>query len=762
MGAGRVGNVDGDGVSSEQPRLTAAGAAGALCLTALGTVTAVSLSRVFSNWEYLPAMLVLVVTLHTVALVLRALRVRGWIAIPLLVAALALLTGALYYRGTLWAGLPTGQTFDMLRVDVRLVVEQFATAVAPVPSTGSFATATAAALGLCAILADSFAFRAQGRVEPAVPYGVLFVFAAALGTDHQRVLMTVLWIAAALVMVAVLRFAHSSGETAWMGSRRFTLWAALPAIVTTVAVSTVAAAAIAPHLPGAGERALIDTRNRDGSVTEVLSPLVDIRARMRNRGTSELFTVQSTDGPHYWRAISLPSFDGEVWSPAAEDLRDMGDRSGEVFGGGALSEQLYTVKALRGHLVPAAYRAVRVSPDVVVWAPGSESLVLPSQELQTGDRVAVASVIPRPNADQLRQAGVGQAPDDIYTSLPPGLPSTALDEALSVAGTAPTPYDQLLALQNWFRTQFTYDLDVPLGNNNDAIAAFLRDRRGFCQQFAGTFAVMARALGIPARIAVGYTPGDLQDDGLYHVFGRHAHAWPEAWFNGVGWVAFEPTPGRGSPDAQRYTGVAPEQDDSRGSGTTPSTGTAPSTSVATRPGDPASSTTVAGGGRPGDGASTSTTPPITTSAGNTDVPLLPLAVMAALAALVLWAVVAPRLLDIWVRRRERSTNERVMVSWRRACNALMLAGAPSPKGATPLEYADASEQATGVDHRTIRELAVQVTKAVYSPATVTEGAASRSETLGAEIDVMCRARTPWAVRLRGLLDPRMMRRRLGI
>lgn len=79
-----------------------------------------------------------------------------------------------------------------------------------------------------------------------------------------------------------------------------------------------------------------------------------------------------------------------------------------------------------------------------------------------------------------------------------------------------------------------------------------------------------------------------------------------------------------------------------------------------------------------------------------------------------------------------------------------------------MEYADSSEQATGVDHRTIRELAVHVTKAVYSPTAITEGVASRSETLGTEIDVMCRTRTPWTIRLRGLIDPRMMRRRAGI
>ena len=72
---------------------------------------------------------------------------------------------------------------------------------------------------------------------------------------------------------------------------------------------------------------------------------------------------------------------------------------------------------------------------------------------------------------------------------------------------------------------------------------------------------MARAVGLPARVAVGFTPGELGDDGLYHVRGQNAHAWPEVYLGGYGWVAFEPTPGRGRPGAEAYTGVAEAQAD---------------------------------------------------------------------------------------------------------------------------------------------------------------------------------------------------------
>src|SRR5690606_14327556 len=102
-----------------------------------------------------------------------------------------------------------------------------------------------------------------------------------------------------------------------------------------------------------------------------------------------------------------------------------------------------------------------------------------------------------------------------------------------------------------------YSTDIDSGHSTDALVDFLDSRRGYCEQFAGTFAAMARTLGIPARVAVGFTPGD-PDPAVADTFvvrGRHAHAWPEVWFPQVGWVPFEPTPGRGMPGATDYTGL---------------------------------------------------------------------------------------------------------------------------------------------------------------------------------------------------------------
>lgn len=107
---------------------------------------------------------------------------------------------------------------------------------------------------------------------------------------------------------------------------------------------------------------------------------------------------------------------------------------------------------------------------------------------------------------------------------------------------------------------FTYDLNVASGHSIKTIEDFLRVRRGHSEQFAATFAAMARSIGIPARVAVGFTWGEWDDDRQeYVVRGEHAHAWPELYFSGVGWVVFDPTPGRAPARGSEITGRTPAQ-----------------------------------------------------------------------------------------------------------------------------------------------------------------------------------------------------------
>jgi len=137
-----------------------------------------------------------------------------------------------------------------------------------------------------------------------------------------------------------------------------------------------------------------------------------------------------------------------------------------------------------------------------------------------------------------------QLPDEL-TRVPEDLPAVVGDLAREVTAEARTPYEQAAALQQWYRRDggFEYSLDsVPERVGVDELETFLDQRVGYCQQFAASMAVMARTLGIPARVAVGFlTPEQLTDD-TYRYSAFDLHSWPELYFPGSGWVRFDPTP----------------------------------------------------------------------------------------------------------------------------------------------------------------------------------------------------------------------------
>lgn len=118
--------------------------------------------------------------------------------------------------------------------------------------------------------------------------------------------------------------------------------------------------------------------------------------------------------------------------------------------------------------------------------------------------------------------------------------------ARRVAGESTTPYAAVLALESWFRQTggFRYDESPPHVDGPPLVAFVTRTKAGYCQHFAGAMALMLRLLGVPARVAVGFTSGT-RDGGDWVVTDRDAHAWVEVWFAGQGWVPFDPTPGRG-------------------------------------------------------------------------------------------------------------------------------------------------------------------------------------------------------------------------
>jgi transglutaminase-like putative cysteine protease len=294
------------------------------------------------------------------------------------------------------------------------------------------------------------------------------------------------------------------------------------------------------------------------STVEVLSPLMDMRSLLTNRSDAEMFLVQA-DVESYWRLATLTRFDGTTWglpesalAPADGELSGRRDADIEI-------RQEIQILGLDGQFVPAAADPIAASPqDGLRWNADAMTLLKTDGDLAPGDVYEIVSASPRFEVEDLRSATSTAPGDPAYLELPDGFPASISDVARQVTTGATTPFETALVLQDWFRNEFDYSLEVQAGHGNSAMEGFIRDRVGYAEQFAGTYAAMMRSLGIPTRVAVGFTPG-VDDARGAVVFGKNAHAWPEVWFDDLGWVPFEPTPGRGAPSADTYTNVATQQ-----------------------------------------------------------------------------------------------------------------------------------------------------------------------------------------------------------
>jgi len=216
---------------------------------------------------------------------------------------------------------------------------------------------------------------------------------------------------------------------------------------------------------------------------------------------------------------------------------------------------------LEGFL-PVPYAPVRLRAGTPGWAELSGSLMLynPAEPL-VGMRYTVTSREADPTPANINSAtALGGSPTSILTEYGaytgPDVSRLAAIARQHTAGAA-TPLQAAADLQAWFQSgSFSYTLNPNLPASHWLVTFLTTDHRGYCQQFAWAFAVLARLVGIPSRIAVGYTGGSPGRNGTWKVTTADTHAWPELYFPSVGWLRFEPTPhggrGQGTATAPAY------------------------------------------------------------------------------------------------------------------------------------------------------------------------------------------------------------------
>jgi transglutaminase-like putative cysteine protease len=309
-----------------------------------------------------------------------------------------------------------------------------------------------------------------------------------------------------------------------------------------------------------------------GSEISVTNPMTDLKRDLVQGRDVPLLRVRTDDpAPAYLRIASLIRFSANEWSAGDRDVPADNLPTGPMPAlqgvAGNVPRRTYDYEvtvsdSFSSSWLPTQAPISRITaPGDWRYDPSTMDFIAGSDGLDAaGARYSMTGVQLRLAAADLADAGPPstQVSTD-YTQLPPGMPALVRTFANDVTREAPTRFEKAVALQDWFRRNggFVYDTTVSPGNGTDDLVAFLSEgpdgRRGYCEQFASAMAVMARMLGIPARVSVGFLQPEPVGGDLWEYSSHDLHAWPELFFAGAGWVRFEPTPGQRAGSVPDYT-----------------------------------------------------------------------------------------------------------------------------------------------------------------------------------------------------------------
>jgi transglutaminase-like putative cysteine protease len=329
--------------------------------------------------------------------------------------------------------------------------------------------------------------------------------------------------------------------------------AQLDTLVAVLAAMVVLAATLSV-VPGGAAQPLLPDR---GSPT-VEASLVDTQERIELLGSIRLspkvrFTVEA-DESQYWQTATYDRYTGSGWVRTGSTDPYQGRLRGPP---GASRRLVQTVTAESTvSAVPAAWKPVAVSSDGNVaqrLRVTQQGFFVPATNIRAGESYTVESRVSRYTSEQLRRSGTNY-PERIqssYLQLPESTSPRVREKAAEIAGGEDNPYDKAVAIEQWLEENKRYSLTVERPEGDVAEAFLFEMDAGYCTYYATTMVTLLRTQGVPARLAVGYTPGEQVSDGKYVVRGLDSHAWVEVYFADVGWVRFDPTPADPRQTAER-------------------------------------------------------------------------------------------------------------------------------------------------------------------------------------------------------------------
>ncbi|SDS10231.1 transglutaminase family protein [Microlunatus soli] len=467
--------------------------------------------------------------------------------------------------------------------------EHMQSQAAPMPPDNGVIFVFIASLGVITLLTDLLVITLhKPALGLAPPLTAFLVPAIGLGTDTG--LRPFLLIAAGYL--AILLAEGLNGYAGWTrGLSRDSLggsvqeqagvvvwravgWVAVPAVVLTLI-----AGSVLPTL-SVGAWGFGEGSAGSGGPLRLTDPTLDLKRNL-TLPTNRVVLTYRTNKPdgQYLRMASLPAFSDAGWQNAQTSIEE-GDRLPQPVGltepTGKDRRTSIQIRDFGSEYLPLPFVPKSFDADGR-WGYDPNSLVVISSERgQNRNRATEGldySVVSRdvdPDAETLDAIISGDPPDsNLTTAVPDNLPANISRLTERVTSEAGSPAAKAAAIQAYLRdpNNFTYSTDPRPGSGYQALENFLfRDKQGYCEQFAASMAIMARLVGIPSRVAVGFLPGSKKGD-VWTVTGRDAHAWPELYFSGYGWVRYEPTPSSQTGNAPSWTvpvDTGPEPDPSAG------------------------------------------------------------------------------------------------------------------------------------------------------------------------------------------------------
>lgn len=527
-------------------------------------------------------------------------------------------------------------------------------------------------VGLVAIAADSLANAFSVPALAGLPLLVLLAVPSVVSIESTD---PAVFVVGALSYLWILRSASARRQT----RASFVL-----------AAVVIAGTLIVPLVVPATGVAVVASRGMSTGVNPVLSLGSDLRQDVDHQVLQ--YTTKSGDAT-YLRLATVDNFTGSNWSPDIYRI-DRTNQPENIAAPPGLSADVarttdetdISVRDLASPWVPVPYPASAVTGlrGDWYWNADNQSLASPNRTSQNQNYSATHLRV-APTPQQLAAAGATvPAGFTKYLQLPANMPRNIKATAESVAGQASTNYDKALLLQNFFRlSDFSYSETAPVDDGYDGtgvqvISKFLKEKSGYCIHFASAMAVMARSLGIPSRVDIGFLPGTragIGDKGRtsYDVSSHDLHAWPELYFEGIGWTRFEPTVSRGDLPSYADPQIADvpvplnEPDTGQSTTSTPTPSAVPSAS-----------------------ASAGVLSPIaiaTHPAAAISLIVLPILLVIAVILLAVPALIRYRRRGMRLRA-VRSGTAPIGLAWQEIRDTARDLGMPMPEGATPREYAN--------------------------------------------------------------------------